>query len=353
MLLYIFTFSVCDNCTLSLLDHTDKISHILEVSFKNVDLSGIPAPWLMLDSFDIRANALYEKYTTFNDAKDGIESFNTITLQKMELLSEQEHLNSIVIKKYSSLNASKIINFLTKSKAYQNEIMYMKDDILKSILNINNYGNTNNFLNLPSALNQAGDYLNFIESYNNDLSNIKQKMLCATFYYDKFDFLNSDLDKTRYEILKLMDRMKLFNRQIHDIGHISENILEDHSEIRDILTHVDNLYSHFIDDKSLVKSLLNELKSYTNKNFNAEAKNTLSRINESLQKMNIIAANLEDIREPTNKSLHLNNEMYKQVRKHWLPKAWKHANRLTEKALKYENLFKPTKDASQMALRAR
>lgn len=336
-----------------MLDDTDRISSELKRALKHIDFSGIPAPWLTLDTFDIKANTLYDKYRSFMDARIGIEDFNTITLNKMELLSEQEAFNAGLLKTNSVANNSVVSGYLSKIKNDLDFAKSLKDSIIATIHILNNYGSSNNFLNLPSALKQAYFFLQNIEAHENDMNKVKHKVSCSTIFHDKFDYLNTELEKSRNDIVGINDRLKVFNRQVHDIGHLSDIILEEHNEISDILTHVVNYIHHFNEDKATLESLLAELEKAQHKNVNQLAKETLNKIKKYLSNMNIISANLEDIREPTNKTLHLNNELYKQVRKHWLPKAWKHTNRLTEKAVKYENLFQPTKDASKMALKAR
>lgn len=271
----------------------------------------------------------------------------------MELLSEKEAFNAGFAKKYATSNTSEVLEYLSKTKNDLDFAKSMKDSMIATVHTLNTYGSSNNFLNLPSALKQAYFFLQNIEAHENDLNKVKQKISCSTIFHDKFDYLNTELEKSRTDIIGLNDRLKIFNRQVHDIGHLSDMILEEHSEIADILTHVVNYIHHFNEDKATLESLLTELDKAQHKNVNQLAKETLNKIKKYLNNMNIISANLEDIREPTNKSLHMNNELYKQVRKHWLPKAWKHTNRLTEKAVKYENLFQPTKDASKMALKAR
>ncbi|KAL5281190.1 LAMA2 family protein [Megaselia abdita] len=343
---------VCDNCTLSLLDDTDRISSELKRAMKHIDFSGIPAPWLTLDTYDIRANNLFDTYRNFMDSRIGIEDFNTITLNKMELLSEQEAFNAGFLKKYSTANNTVVLEYLSKIKNHLDFAKSLKDGIIATLHILNNYGNSNNFLNLPSALKQAYFFLQNIEAHENDMHKVKNIISCSTIFHDKFDYLNTELEKSRDDILRINERLKTFNRQVHDIGHLSDKILEDHSEIADILTHVENYIHHFNDNKATLQALLTELDNAQYKNVNQLTKETLNKVKQNLNNMKIVRANLEDIREPTNKSLHANNELYKQVRKHWLPKAWKHTTRLMEKAIKYENLFQPTKDASKMALKA-
>lgn len=271
----------------------------------------------------------------------------------MELISEQEVFNANYLNKLATSNNTDVLHYLAKTENDLDFARSLKDAIISTLHTLNSYGNSNNFLNLPSALKQAYFYLQNIEGHENDLNKVKQKISCSTIFYDKFDYLNTELDRSRTNIVDLHERLKIFNRQVHDIGHLSDIILEDHSEIEDILTHVVNYIQHFNEDKATLQSLMADLDEAGYKNYNKLAKETLNKINNYINNMNLISANLEDIREPTNKTLHMNNELYKQVKKHWLPKAWKHTNKLTEKAVKYENLFQPTKDASQMALKAR
>lgn len=44
--------SVCDNCTLTLLERTDDIAFMLSEGAGHLDVNAVPAPWIKLLTFD-------------------------------------------------------------------------------------------------------------------------------------------------------------------------------------------------------------------------------------------------------------------------------------------------------------
>lgn len=93
-------FSVCDNCTLTLLARTDELAETLEVGANHIDLSGVPAPWPRLLIYENRSVFMEEKLDDFYIAQSYIEEFNDDVIEKVsEIESTKTLLPSLSISK--------------------------------------------------------------------------------------------------------------------------------------------------------------------------------------------------------------------------------------------------------------
>lgn len=75
--------SVCDNCTLTLLDRTDELTMMLEIGISHIDPDGIPAPWPRLLDFENATLVSAHDLKNFLQAKVSIQSFNEDIIEKV------------------------------------------------------------------------------------------------------------------------------------------------------------------------------------------------------------------------------------------------------------------------------
>jgi hypothetical protein len=78
-----FFISVCDNCTLTLLDTLDDMHAEMEHGANHIDRSGIPAPWKELEKYFNQSNVLDERLQVFYDTVGQIENFNETAVEKV------------------------------------------------------------------------------------------------------------------------------------------------------------------------------------------------------------------------------------------------------------------------------
>lgn len=76
-------FSVCDNCTLTLLARTDELTEILDEGSNHIDLSGIPAPWPRLLSFENQSVFIEERLDDFYIVQTYVDEFDDDIIEKV------------------------------------------------------------------------------------------------------------------------------------------------------------------------------------------------------------------------------------------------------------------------------
>lgn len=76
-------FSVCDNCTLTLLDRTDELSALLSSGAGHLDPNGVPAPWSKLITFENTTTNLTSKLLDSNYAIHRLRNFDDNQIEKV------------------------------------------------------------------------------------------------------------------------------------------------------------------------------------------------------------------------------------------------------------------------------
>lgn len=75
--------SVCDNCTLTLLARTDELTEILEEGSNHIDLSGVPAPWPRLLSYENQSVLIEQRLSDFYRVQTYVEEFDDDVVEKV------------------------------------------------------------------------------------------------------------------------------------------------------------------------------------------------------------------------------------------------------------------------------
>lgn len=98
---------VCDNCTLTLLSSAEYLEYLIESEADIVDLDGIPAPWPRLKIFENSTQHLTHKLSDLNVAKDKIENYNDLQIDKVKsvALNSIKNTNSNFFFSYHSLHS--------------------------------------------------------------------------------------------------------------------------------------------------------------------------------------------------------------------------------------------------------
>lgn len=82
-----FFLSVCDNCTLTLLARTDELTEILREGSSHIDLSGVPAPWPRLMSFENQSVFMEQRVDDFFIVQTYVEEFDDDVIEKVRRLT--------------------------------------------------------------------------------------------------------------------------------------------------------------------------------------------------------------------------------------------------------------------------
>lgn len=78
--------SVCDNCTLTLLARTEELSEVLNEGSSHIDLSGVPAPWPRLLSFENQSVFIEQRVDDFFIVQTYVEEFDDDVIEKVRFV---------------------------------------------------------------------------------------------------------------------------------------------------------------------------------------------------------------------------------------------------------------------------
>lgn len=83
--LFICSFTVCDKCTLTLLDDLQEMDDNLNKDATHVLDFEVHAPWPKLEVIEKDLNELNDRYDNFEYSKDKIVNFNETLLDKVRV----------------------------------------------------------------------------------------------------------------------------------------------------------------------------------------------------------------------------------------------------------------------------
>lgn len=76
-------FSVCDNCTLTLLESSDDLGYMIANETNLIDLDGVPAPWPRVLMFENSTKFLTRKLADVIIAKEKVDNYNDLQIDKV------------------------------------------------------------------------------------------------------------------------------------------------------------------------------------------------------------------------------------------------------------------------------
>ncbi|XP_055381870.1 laminin subunit alpha-1 [Condylostylus longicornis] len=343
----------CDNCTLILLDYVESVSNKLRRGIAHMDLTGIPAPWLNLQEYDTQMQNIRSHLYNFSNAKHQIETFDVASLEK--LLSHSEN-TKIRWRKFNVTAAKKSLaanqQRLDANQIYLEAIGVIRDDILRTIFELNNYGNHEQHISLPSALEQARHYLTEIKYHQDTTNTMREAWRCA--WNDYYFYGNaSDTVFDQKGMLEMFWRkINQFHHRMADLGRYTDKTFDMLNEADDIRSHVVNLQNYVYETYGQAKEMTDYIQQLLDSDLMPRANVMIDMVDGGGEQIDVNIKNMENLRGMWNESWINENNLRRDLRKHWLPKAWRHAKRLMERSNDYAKQFQPTKDGARVAMLA-
>lgn len=79
-------FSVCDNCTQTLLDTVDEMIYKFEVNMEDTNLHNLHAPWIKLNGLSNETDYLSGVFDEYFEAVDEIDNFNDVATDEVSFI---------------------------------------------------------------------------------------------------------------------------------------------------------------------------------------------------------------------------------------------------------------------------
>lgn len=338
---------------MTLLDYVEIIRHNLRKGIHKMDLTVIPAPYIKIEEYETYFTQLNLKFQNFNKARHTLVNYDANALLKQDNLAEYQSFESR--KSLATANKRKeAAGYLASDAAtLLNELNTMRSDILQNIINLNNYGMGAQHISLPKALEQARFNLESIQQQADEFRHIRSSFNCAWHYLYYFGNASDAAFDTQANISMFWRDLNQTNHRISDMRLILDRIMEQQNEIEDIEEHIINTKTYLLQDCREIQDTNNIIEKQLNNSLVSET-DTIIEMNIGLQQqLEGEIGNINRLGTMLNNTLIEQDAVHREVRKHWLPKAEKHALRLMERSNEYARQFQPTRNGARIALLAR
>ncbi|ALC39660.1 wb, partial [Drosophila busckii] len=343
---------VCDNCTLLLLDYVELVGHKLRRGLHNMDLTGIPAPYLKLSEYERAYDNWQMRQLDYSQARQLLLGYDSAALLKLDAHAENNKFQSRKALATAGKRLFALDSMHEAGLVLLKDIGATRSDIVKTLWSLRNYGQGAQHLSLPTALKQARFYLQAIQQHHQLVQHIRGSNTCA---WEQF-YSNGNASDAAYDqqarLEKLWRDMNQTNYRVSDMRLLIDSTQEMASGVEDSLEHVRNLSGHLSEQYEQLQQLDGHIKQQLDERYVSQGEQLLQEASNGLSRLAEQRVQLADSAEQLNGSLFNQLELQREVRKHWLPKAEKHAERLLERSNEYARQFQPTRNAARIALLA-
>lgn len=80
------SISVCDNCTITLLESSNDLIYYVQTEAREIDLDSVPAPWSRLLSYENASEHLTIKLDDIRKSTEKIENYNDLQIDKVKYM---------------------------------------------------------------------------------------------------------------------------------------------------------------------------------------------------------------------------------------------------------------------------
>ncbi|KAH8324869.1 hypothetical protein KR074_009874 [Drosophila pseudoananassae] len=343
---------ICDNCTLLLLDYVELIGHKLRRGMHNMDLTGIPAPYLKLSEYEGAHDVWSARQQDFNQARRLLHEYDTPGIVKLDAHAENLKFQSRKAVSTIGKRSFAIKSMWDDALTQQRNAKQVHSEIMITLSDLHGYGKTAQHLSLPTALKQARFYQQAIQEHDQLVQGIRNTNDCAWRHFYGMGNASDAAYDQRAHLEVLWRDLNQTNHRVADMQLQLDRILDVESETEDIQEHVRNIGLRVTESHQDIRDLNLQIAKHLDPNYLERGEGmvrlTLQRqlvLNEHLNRLDGSAVLL-------NATLGVKLEQQREVRKHWLPKAEKHAQHLQDRSNEYARQFQPTRNGARIAMLA-
>ncbi|KAH8251255.1 hypothetical protein KR032_004153 [Drosophila birchii] len=343
---------VCDNCTLLLLDYVELVGHKLRRGMHNMDLTGIPAPYRKLSEYEKAYVEWNEKQQDFSQTRRLLQDYDSAGISKLD--AHAENLKFQSRKAVSTIGKREFALKTMREDALvqRHDAGLVRAEVLQTLSDLRGYGKSAQHLSLPTALKQARFYLQAVQEHDQLVQGIRSTNDCAwRHYYAMGNASDAAFDESGHLEMLWRD-LNQTNHRIVDLRLHVDRIVEVESEAEDVLEHVRNLSGHVGESYQELNDLNQLISEHTDPGFLERGEGLVRQTLQRQIDLNGQLNHLDGSRVLLNTTLGVKAEQQREVRKHWLPKAEKHATHLLERSNEYARQFQTTRNAARIAMLA-
>ncbi|XP_046866451.1 laminin subunit alpha-1 isoform X2 [Drosophila willistoni] len=343
---------VCDNCTLLLMDYVELIGHKLRRGLHNMDLTGIPAPYMKLTEYEVAYDNWQGRHQDFTQAKQLILSYDTAGISKLDAHAENAKFQSRKALTTIGKRQHALGSMLSDSRVQQQSVSQIRSGIFHTLHDLKNYGQGEQHLSLPTALKQARFYLEAVQMHDHQVWNIRNTSNCAWMHFYATGNASDAAFDEQGRLEMLWRDLNQTNYRVSDMRIQIDRTQEVENEAEDILEHIKNLSVHVRESHEELRDLGQSIDQHLNQTFAEQGETAVQTIYQLHKQLNQDLNQLDGSTALLNSTLVHQAEQQREVRRHWLPKAEKHADHLLERSNEYARQFQPTRNAARIAMLA-
>lgn len=318
-----------------------------------MDLTGIPAPYLKLSEYERAYDIWRAKQQDYSQAKQLLLGYDNAGLLKLDAHAENSKFQSRKALATIGKRQYALSSMQDAAVVVHQDVKSLRAEIAQTLHNLRNYGKGAHHLSLPTALKQARFYLEAVQQHNQLVQDIRSTNDCAWQHFYATGNASDGAYDQRARLEMLWRDLNTTNFRVTDMRLLIDRIQDAGNEAEDVLEHVRNLSGHVAANYEELRDLTHRIGKHLNQSFVDHGEQMLSRASERQIQLNDHRIQLTAAAMELNDTLITQAKMQREVRKHWLPKAEKHAVRLLERANEYARQFQPTKNGARIAMLAR
>lgn len=365
--------SVCDNCTLTLLESSTDLGYYIQTETRHIDLNSVPAPWARLLSYENSSEHLFIKLDDITKSMEKIENYNDLQIDKVKYGKYSEYVSTIkpiqlfqLSSKGSNLHtrwqkmwtkaakrSQMSDNLRTISINFWNDMANVQNESQTHINQLNVFGIGSHHVNLPMALTESQQLLRSILDVVDSHNVAHRAHQCAVYLIDQWSNTSAVLGSQMDEALQLKYDVINAKNRLYDL-------IQNVYKTSEMITTAKG--THAINEKNYGKLLHHQHKILQlHGNINDIYKTNVFPETEVV--FNMIVDNHEKLRQDLGNIIQLKTivhdtniqcaQQLDTVREKWLPLAQNHSNTLMNTAREYVGLFQNTKNSAEAAMLAR
>lgn len=228
----------------------------------------------------------------------------------------------------------------------------MLSSVQETIINLENYGTTDDHIKLPSALKEAQKYLDDIVEKTKNLPKFDDVSKCPN---KQLEFWTNHLETQKERKGKLdevLEEQQMLLMRLDDLKNLTHRVFRDSSETEAFITKNKKDYEKLKNKVTEINDEHADIEKLLDRNVIAASSSKMESLQDNFEMAKLDNENLLKLQDDVEKFILENDEGMTEIRDKILPEAKKHAQDLSQRSQIIVNSFQMSKDGAQVALLA-
>lgn len=228
----------------------------------------------------------------------------------------------------------------------------MLSSVQETIINLENYGTTDDHIKLPSALKEAQKYLDDIVEKTKNLPKFDDVSKCPN---KQLEFWTNHLETQKERKGKLdevLEEQQMLLMRLDDLKNLTHRVFRDSSETEAFITKNKKDYEKLKNKVTEINDEHADIEKHLDRNVIAASSSKMESLQDNFEMAKLDNENLLKLQDDVEKFILENDEGMTEIRDKILPEAKKHAQDLSQRSQIIVNSFQMSKDGAQVALLA-